>query len=93
MHIFVSHTLAYNEKERETTFYNCDEFIQTLDTRNHCRIELPCVESSLSIRRLERVPTSEKSDENRFHRREDHHSQLRQSVVSALQSEPPRLQS
>jgi hypothetical protein len=31
MHIFVSHQLAYNDKERETTYYNCDEFIQSLD--------------------------------------------------------------
>ncbi len=30
-HIFVSHHLAYNEKERETIYYNCDEFIQSLD--------------------------------------------------------------
>ncbi len=31
MHIFVSHHLAYNDKERETVYYNCDEFIQSLD--------------------------------------------------------------
>ncbi|CAF3344149.1 unnamed protein product [Rotaria socialis] len=31
VHIFVSHHLAYNEKERETVYYNCDEFIQSLD--------------------------------------------------------------
>jgi len=31
VHIFASHHLAYNEKERETTYYNCDEFIQSLD--------------------------------------------------------------
>ena len=30
-HIFVSHHLAYNDKERETIYYNCDEFIQSLD--------------------------------------------------------------
>ena len=30
-HLFVSHHLAYNEKERETIYYNCDEFIQSLD--------------------------------------------------------------
>jgi hypothetical protein len=31
IHIFVSHHLAYNDKERETVYYNCDEFIQSLD--------------------------------------------------------------
>ncbi|CAF0967776.1 unnamed protein product [Adineta ricciae] len=31
MHIFVSHHLAYNDNERETTYYNCDEFIQSFD--------------------------------------------------------------
>ena len=31
MHIFVSHHLAYHDKERETVYYNCDEFIQSLD--------------------------------------------------------------
>ncbi len=30
-HIFVSHPLAYNDKERETVYFNCDEFIQSLD--------------------------------------------------------------
>lgn len=30
-HTFVSHHLAYNDKERETTYFNCDEFIQSLD--------------------------------------------------------------
>ena len=34
IHIFVSHHLAYNDKERETTYYNCDEFIQSLDMGN-----------------------------------------------------------
>ncbi|CAF0815304.1 unnamed protein product [Rotaria sordida] len=32
VHVFVSHHLAYNDKERETIYYNCDEFIQSLDT-------------------------------------------------------------
>ncbi|CAF0774418.1 unnamed protein product [Adineta steineri] len=31
VHVFVSHHIAYNDKERETTYYNCDEFIQSLD--------------------------------------------------------------
>jgi hypothetical protein len=31
IHILVSHHLAYNEKEHETVYYNCDEFIQSLD--------------------------------------------------------------
>lgn len=31
LHIFVSHHLAYHDKERETVYYNCDEFIQSLD--------------------------------------------------------------
>ncbi|CAF1523560.1 unnamed protein product [Rotaria sp. Silwood1] len=31
VHVFVSHHLAYNDKERETVYYNCDEFIQSLD--------------------------------------------------------------
>jgi hypothetical protein len=39
MHIFVSHHLAYNDKERETIYYNCDEFIQSLDIGNERRKE------------------------------------------------------
>jgi len=31
VHLFVSHHLAYNDKERETVYYNCDEFIQSFD--------------------------------------------------------------
>lgn len=30
-HTLVSHYLTYNDKERETSFYNCDEFIQMLE--------------------------------------------------------------
>jgi hypothetical protein len=37
-HIFVSHHLAYNDKERETVYYNCDEFIQSLDTSKTIKI-------------------------------------------------------
>lgn len=32
VHVFISHPLAYNDKERETVFYNCDDFIQSLET-------------------------------------------------------------
>lgn len=31
VHIFVSHQIAYHEKERETVYYNCDEFIQSFE--------------------------------------------------------------
>ncbi|CAF0750764.1 unnamed protein product [Didymodactylos carnosus] len=31
-HTFTSHHLAYNDKEKETTTYNCDEFIESLET-------------------------------------------------------------
>ena len=30
-HMFTSHHLAYNDKERETVTYNCDDFIESLD--------------------------------------------------------------
>jgi hypothetical protein len=36
--IYTSHMLLYNEKERETEYYNCDEFIASLEFGKYDKI-------------------------------------------------------
>lgn len=82
-HLFVSHHLAYNEKERETVYYNCDEFIQSLDIGKKTHLN---TDQSLFVFSFECLSTREKSRKIGFEGREDSHSKLCKCLVGFIQS-------